>query len=334
MENKISVIVTTYNQEATIGRTLDSILKQKCQWPVEIILGDDCSTDNTRAICQQYANDHPEVVRLFCNDVNKGLIDNYFDCLLKCKGKYIADCAGDDFWTDDTKLQKELDIMESNPEVTLVHTEWLYYDETTGKTSVPLPSPFTTPFTNGREMLPAIITQTHRPVVHLCTAMFRAETILKAYHDDTFMFRNKDFGCEDLQIVAALAHAGTIAYLPDITLHYSIGHTSVSIQPDDSCQFRFVKNVTSLSCYLADKYGIDNTALKPYLSYRLFALAMHAFRAHDTLLRDETTECMKQWQATKNAATKVVMTVMSKNWLWSLALQLRKVVVSVKKLFR
>ena len=192
-KNIISVIITTYNQESTIARTLDSVLAQRCQWPIEIVLGEDCSTDGTRDICRQYAEKHADTIRLFANERNKGVIDNYFDCLLQCKGKYIADCAGDDFWTDEHKLQKQLEVMEAHPEVTIAHTEWLYYDETTNATTTPPPAVFTRPLTDGKLMLPAIITQTNRPVVHLCTSLYRAETILKAYHDDTFMFRNKEF---------------------------------------------------------------------------------------------------------------------------------------------
>ena len=133
MENKISVIVATYNQEDTIGRTLDSILMQQCHVPYEIVIGEDCSTDSTRTVCQEYAKKHPDVIRLFANQKNKGLIDNYFDCLLACEGQYIAECAGDDFWTDPLKLEKEVTILEEHPEVTLVHTDWCRYNERRGQ---------------------------------------------------------------------------------------------------------------------------------------------------------------------------------------------------------
>ena len=81
MENLISVVVCTYNQEATIARTLDSILMQQCHVPYEIILGEDCSTDGTLAICETYASKHPDKIRLLANKENKGLLDNYFDCI-------------------------------------------------------------------------------------------------------------------------------------------------------------------------------------------------------------------------------------------------------------
>ena len=134
MEDKISVIVATYNQEETIARTLDSVLMQQCHVPIEIILGEDCSTDGTLAVCQHYANEHPDVIRLIANKQNKGLVDNYFDCILAAQGKYIADCAGDDFWTDPLKLEKEVCVMEQHPNVTMALTRWNWFNETYART--------------------------------------------------------------------------------------------------------------------------------------------------------------------------------------------------------
>ena len=326
-KNIISVIITTYNQESTIARTLDSVLAQRCQWPIEIVLGEDCSTDGTRDICRQYAEKHADTIRLFANERNKGVIDNYFNCLLQCKGKYIADCAGDDFWTDEYKLQKQLEVMEAHPEVTIAHTEWLYYDETTNATTTPPPAVFTRPLTDGKLMLPAIITQTNRPVVHLCTSLYRAETILKAYHDDTFMFRNKEFGCEDLQITAALANAGVVAYIPDITLNYSVGHSSVSAQPDDRRQFAFVESVTSLSHYLAKKYNVSHEATQEYFTSRLFALTMHAFRAEDKQLLEKVDKCQTKWNAKANLKQRLLRTLLRSQAMWKILLAIRKIVV-------
>ena len=67
MKPTISVIVVTYNQEATIGRTLDSILMQQCHVPYEIVIGEDCSSDQTLAVCEQYAEKHPDKIRLLAN---------------------------------------------------------------------------------------------------------------------------------------------------------------------------------------------------------------------------------------------------------------------------
>ena len=246
MENIISVVILTYNQQDTIGRAIDSVLMQKCHVPFEIIIGEDASTDNTRVICQEYAKKHPDIIRLFCNEQNKGITDNYFDCLLQCRGQYIADCAGDDFWIDPDKLEKEVSVMESHPSVTMVITNWQYYDEQTQQTT-PSRQQQHAPITPGRDLLRAIITQQNMSVFHLCTSLYRSDIFRKAYEEDTYMFRNKDLCSEDMQIASAMAWHGDIAYLPDVTLNYSISDRSVSNVIDSEKAFRFVSRTIELT---------------------------------------------------------------------------------------
>lgn len=319
----ISVIVATYNQEKTIGRTLDSILCQKCHQPVEIVVGEDCSTDNTPAICRDYAARYPQI-RLFCNTRNKGVLDNYFDCLLACRGEYIADCAGDDFWVDDQKLEKAVCLMEADPSITLVHTAWRSYNEQTGQAVASPPQPFPAPVTEGREMLEAILTQTRMPVIQLCSSLYRAATVLEAYHADTALFRNPEMGCEDLQIAFFLAMKGKIAYLPDVTLYYSQGEETVSSSRDERKQFRFDRRVTMLSHELSERYHIHGPRVARFFSRRAFTLLMHAFRAHDPALRSEALECLDSWHAHPTLAFTIVKALTSNDVLWQLALRLRE----------
>ncbi|MDD2612459.1 MAG: glycosyltransferase, partial [Bacteroidales bacterium] len=68
----VSILVITYNQEAYIGKALDSLLMQECPFDYEILVGEDCSTDGTRNICLEYAKNNPDKIRLFLNEKNKG----------------------------------------------------------------------------------------------------------------------------------------------------------------------------------------------------------------------------------------------------------------------
>ena len=331
MENLISVIVCTYNQEDTIARTLDSILAQKCHVPIEIVIGEDCSTDQTRAVCQKYAEQHPDVIRLIANSENKGVVDNYFDCIMASNGEYIADCAGDDFWIDPLKLEKEVTILEQQPDTMLVHTDWNTYNETTGIGSPSPRKPFTAPVTRGDKMLEAIITQTRIPVIHLCTSLYRALVIREALQEDPFLFRNKEFGCEDIQVAFTLAQHGFIAYLPDVTLNYSQGHESVSFSPDDHKQFTFARRVGDLSYHLETKYGIKSENTNRYFNARAFELGMYAFRSYDQQLYLEAKEHAGKWVRKPSAALRLLLYVMQHPWLWRLGLKARKVFVSAKQ---
>lgn len=323
-QEMISVIVVTYNQEHTIGRTLDSILRQQCHLPIEIVVGEDCSTDQTRTICQEYANRYPEQIRLFCNEHNKGLVDNYFDCLLACRGAYIADCAGDDFWVDNQKLEKEVRLMEADPTITLVHTAWRSYNEDTQTAAAPLLQPFPAPITDGKKMLEAILTQTQMPVIHLCTALYRADTILREYHADTPLFRNQGAGCEDLQIVFFMAYNGNIAYLPDVTLYYSQGSETISAPKDERKLFDFYKKATNQSYELSEKYNIHSKQTEHFFQERIYALLMHAFRAHAPELRDEALTYQRKWKVKSTWKIRLVQTLTQYKGSWRLALHLRK----------
>ncbi len=123
MENKVvvSVCVLTYNQEDYIRQTIESVLLQKCNFQFEIIIGEDCSTDDTRRICLEYKSQYPDTISLFFPKENIGVTKNSFEVLSRCLGRYIAFCEGDDYWTDPYKLQRQVDFMEKNPDYSLVY---------------------------------------------------------------------------------------------------------------------------------------------------------------------------------------------------------------------
>ena len=118
---KVSVGVITYNQQKTIRQTLDSVLAQKSDFDLEIVIGEDCSTDSTRAICEEYTIHHtPYTIRLLPSQKNLGIMANFARVMQACTGDYVAICAGDDYWCDEYKLQKQLDYFKTHPEVGVV----------------------------------------------------------------------------------------------------------------------------------------------------------------------------------------------------------------------
>ena len=125
----VSVCVQTYQHAKFIRQCLDGILMQETDFAIEILLGEDCSTDGTREICHQYAVAHPEKIRLFLhNEENKIYSDgiktgrfNYLNNLFSARGKFLAVCEGDDYWTDNQKLAVQAALLEKNPEVGFVH---------------------------------------------------------------------------------------------------------------------------------------------------------------------------------------------------------------------
>lgn len=112
----VSVIVLAYNHERYIRQTLDSILMQQVPFRYEILVGDDCSGDNTSAILRRYAERYPDIIRAYIREENVGATKNAYDLLMKAQGKYLAFCEGDDFWTDEQKLATQVRFLEAHPE--------------------------------------------------------------------------------------------------------------------------------------------------------------------------------------------------------------------------
>lgn len=332
MENIISVIVCTYNQENTITRTLDSILMQQCHVPFEIVIGEDCSTDNTRVICESYAQKHPDIIRLICNQQNKGTVNNYFDCLLEARGQYIADCAGDDWWTDTGKLEKELTLMEQHPSVNIVLTRWNWYNVASKKLTPCFPPPFSSSIVKGHDALEAIITQTNMSVFHLCTSLYRRDVFLKAYHEYPDLFRNSQLVTEDIQLMFMMAYYGDIAYLPDVTMNYSVGSLSTSTLADDEKQFHFVHQIMWLCHQLTQRFQLSSQHIDQYFSHRLFALCMHAFRSHNKELLLVAKNCEKEWHIRRTMPVYTAYLIMRYEWLWKTVLLLRRIFVKLKRI--
>lgn len=115
----VSVCLITYNQEKYITETLEGIVMQKTDFPVEVIIGEDSSTDNTRKICEEYIRKYPNLLKPLFHNKNKGMMGNWIATIQACKGKYITLCEGDDYWTDPYKLQKQANLMEVNPDMSL-----------------------------------------------------------------------------------------------------------------------------------------------------------------------------------------------------------------------
>ena len=118
-EPVISIICNTYNQEKYIADALDSFLMQKVSVPFEILVHDDASTDGTAGIIREYEKTYPNVVKPIYqreNQFSKNISITSQIQAPRAKGKYIAFCEGDDYWSDPDKLQIQYDYMESHGE--------------------------------------------------------------------------------------------------------------------------------------------------------------------------------------------------------------------------
>ena len=114
----VSVVMLAYRHEHYIAQAIESVLGQKASFGIELIIGEDGSPDETLEICRRYERLNPDRMTVISTgeNVSRGTSCNFYRTCLRCRGKYVAMCEGDDYWTDPDKLQKQVDFMESNPD--------------------------------------------------------------------------------------------------------------------------------------------------------------------------------------------------------------------------
>ena len=114
-EITVSVILLTYNHAPYIRQAVESILRQQTAFPLEILIGDDCSTDGTDRIVEDYARQYPGLVIPVIRPENIGATANLYDLISRARGAYLAYLEGDDLWSCDEKLQRQVDFLREHP---------------------------------------------------------------------------------------------------------------------------------------------------------------------------------------------------------------------------
>jgi glycosyltransferase involved in cell wall biosynthesis len=118
----VSVGIITYNHENYIRQCLDGIMMQKTNFAIEVVIGEDNSTDGTRAIIKEFEKKYPGIIKPIYHDKNVGGARNAYEFVYpRLTGTYIAICEGDDYWTDPYKLQKQVDFLEQNKEYVMCY---------------------------------------------------------------------------------------------------------------------------------------------------------------------------------------------------------------------
>ena len=213
----VSVVVTTYNHEPYLAVALDAILAQRCDFGVEIILGEDCSTDGTLSVCREYAAKYPEQITLIASTENVGWRANYRRCAEAAKGEYIAFCDGDDYWCDTTRLAEQVALMEANPKVGLCYTLAERRDE-----NGDLVGRF--PIGEGHATLDALL---HDWCVENCTTLARRDLVL-AYYTTEKPENRPEWLTEDLPMWLFVAAHSEVAYIDRVTAVHRVFPDSVS----------------------------------------------------------------------------------------------------------
>jgi glycosyltransferase involved in cell wall biosynthesis len=244
----VSIVVLTYNHQNTIKLTLDSLVQQKCNFPFEIIIGEDASADSTRKIVMNYAETYPGIFKVLEKAPNKGLLLNYQDACTSCSGKYIALCAGDDYWHNPEKLQKQVDFLEQNPDYGFVHSDVDIIIESEARTiknfnsSNGIPNP-------SDDLYLEVIAEIR--TIYAPTVMFRKDLL---QYVDFNEFTAGGYKMEDLPMMLEFSAHTKAHYIPEALATYRIIDGSLC-HPDTSEKKKaFLDSIYKVQLHYYHKY--------------------------------------------------------------------------------
>lgn len=244
MQPLVSVCVTTYNHENYIAQALESLLAQRTEFGVEIIIGDDCSKDSTSDICRRYAERYPERVRLLQTQRNMGMRANYRRTIEAARGRYVAMCDGDDYWVDEHKLEQQVKALESNPQAGLCYTRSQRFIEGEGQEWLYPKGPMYCDFEN------LLYTNT----VDNVTAVARRELVLQYYHE-VRPEEHPEWLTDDQPMWLWVAARSEVVALERVTAAHRLLKESVSQSRDYLRRIAFCDSLMDISIWMDKRVG-------------------------------------------------------------------------------
>lgn len=241
----VSISCITYNHAAYIRQCLDGFLLQKTNFKFEILIHDDCSTDGTMEIIKEYENKYPDIIKPMYEKENQyqngkpsgSTVWN----LPRAKGKYWAMCEGDDFWTDEYKLQKEVDFLEQNNDYGMIYTRARKYFDDARKYSKNI---FGTDYKNFKSLL---LTGNCIPTLSICA---RTNLLWKYLVD--VVPNEKNWLMGDYPMWLWMSKNSKIMFLPDITCVYRVLKNSASHSPNYEKSKMFINSTADVRYFFAE----------------------------------------------------------------------------------
>lgn len=252
-EPLVSIVCEVYNHGKYLRDCLEGFVRQQTSFPIEILVHDDASTDDSAEIIREYAAKYPDLFRPLLqqeNQYSKGLSIWKTYQFPRARGKYLALCEGDDYWTDPHKLQKQVDFLEAHPDYGLVHTGFQELRQSSG-TFVPVRRRRNI---DGEATADLILM---RSFISTPTVCFRASLLEKI--DESF--RREQFLMGDYPLWIELSRFGKFKFMPEVMVTYRVLDNSASHSTDRAKAYGFSRNSRVISQYFARKYG-DSAMLR------------------------------------------------------------------------
>lgn len=288
----VSVRMSTYNHEPYIAQAIEGVVTQETEYPFELIIGEDCSTDRTREIVFEYQKKYPDIIRVIAWDKNVGMRKNGRRAYMACRGKYIAICEGDDYWHHPGKLQKQIDFLENHPDYGMVHSDADYVVVETGKVTCNVNRSTNAIYNDDDSDLPWRILSCQY-IVRVCTVCARKALIDEIIAANPFEFQGNHFLMGDIPCWFELARWAKVGYIDESLATRNALPESACKSKDIRKLIKFAKSSRELRMHYIRKYSHECSPQmeKIVIEDRNKLLLGLAYRAMDfKLARDAMSE--------------------------------------------
>lgn len=259
-ENLVNVGITCFNKSKYISEAIDSAIKQKTDFKFQILIVDDCSTDNSKEIISFYQRKYPEIIKVVFNDFNLGLIENFCKITKLFNSEYVAFLDADDYWIDENKLQNQVNFFKNNEHVGLLHTNYVILK---GKNFEKTNSNFQSGHVYDKMIVSNLIAHSTVMVklVHLRNSIKELEKLPW-----------KSFYHNDYPLYLLLSSKIYIQYLNQVTLAYRFLHDSSSHTKNFKAREKIIDSTFNCKIYFIDNIkNVPNKIKKRIISDYYYA---------------------------------------------------------------
>lgn len=255
----VTVILLTYNHERFLAQAIDSILVQRTRGAFELMISEDCSTDGTREVIQGYLAQHPECIRVFVSESNLNSNEVTLRALRAARGRYVAFLDGDDYWTCDEKLQRQVDFLDAHQQCAMCfHNAVVFREDGTAA-----PRKYTPSSIPRITELPALLRGNY---IAGCSPMIRRDVLT----DIPAWYEHAPYG--DWPLFVFAAQRGSIAFLPEVMGAYRVHERGLwSSSPRLTQLEGLIRFYLSISAHLGVPYHRN---IIPLLAARYFDLGV------------------------------------------------------------
>lgn len=220
---RVSVLMITYNRADYLAEAIEGVLKQKCHFPFELLIGEDASTDATRQVALEYQKRYPKIIRVIHSSANVGMNANSRKIFEKARGKYVAYCEGNDFWCSPDKLARQVALMENDEKIGIVHSDLTRAHKKDGQWAYD-PAKSVHRRVAPKYLQGDLLKTWHYPkILRTCTILLRKSTMAEWYASG-LMDKKYHFG--DSVLSAWITARARVGYLPAVTAVYRVSPNS------------------------------------------------------------------------------------------------------------